>query len=361
MVTALIFLAILMTAVLIHELAHYLNAKSVGLPVESFSVGMGPVIWRKMWRGTEWRLSLLPIGGYVNIPGMAPKQDELGNLQHADEGFATKPLWAKLWVLVGGVLANFLLAVLLLSTVITADPLTRIGVSNLDVQTTAAVGNVMPDSEAERLGLEAGDLISGINGITYPTVEQLIEQVKSADSLTLQVKRGEETLSFATDWPPAGMDVPLLGIGLGSMPVEMPPSINFFSAIGESTRFLIGFIPEAVTGIVRGVGATFTGQQSDDVAGPVQLVNITNQARQAGIIPVLFLAALINFSLAVFNLLPIPGLDGGRMLLASIVALRGKPFRPGQEEFIHFMGVVAVLAFMALITFNELSGLIFKN
>ena len=107
MLTALIFLAILMTAVLIHELAHYLNAKSVGLPVESFSVGMGPVIWRRMWRGTEWRLSLLPIGGYVNIPGMAPKQDETGNLQHADEGFATKPLWAKLWVLVGGVLANF--------------------------------------------------------------------------------------------------------------------------------------------------------------------------------------------------------------------------------------------------------------
>jgi regulator of sigma E protease len=96
------------------------------------------------------------------------------------------------------------------------------------------------------------------------------------------------------------------------------------------------------------------------VAGIVGIVGAVNQARQIGIIPVIALAAFINFSLALFNLLPIPGLDGGRILLSSIVALRGKPFRPGQEEFINFLGFMSVLALMLLITFNEVTNL-FRN
>ena len=137
----------------------------------------------------------------------------------------------------------------------------------------------------------------------------------------------------------------------------MPPKINYFTALGESATFSIRIIPEAVQGFVRGIGAVLTGRQSQDVAGPVGIVTAVNQAAQVGIIPVLALAALINISLAIFNLLPIPGLDGGRMLLSTITAIRGKPFKPGQEEFVHFLGIMAVLAFMVLITFSELSGL----
>ena len=93
------------------------------------------------------------------------------------------------------------------------------------------------------------------------------------------------------------------------------------------------------------------------MAGPVGIVSLVNQSIQIGLAPVLMLAAVINLSLAVFNLLPIPGLDGGRMLLAIVAAVRGRPFRPGQEETIHFFGVMAVLAMIVLITFNELSGI----
>jgi regulator of sigma E protease len=122
----------------------------------------------------------------------------------------------------------------------------------------------------------------------------------------------------------------------------------------------VRIIPEALRSFVSGIGSAFKGQDSDHVAGPVKMVSAVNQATRVGIIPVLALAALINFSLAIFNLLPIPGLDGGRMLLAIIIGIRGKPFKPGQEEFIHFLGFMSVLGLMLLITFNEVVGL-FRN
>ena len=360
MLTALVFLAILTTAVMIHELAHYFNAKSVGLEVRAFSVGMGPVVWRKLWRGTEWRLSLLPLGGYVDIPGMAPKQDEMGNLEHPTEGFSTRTLPQKLWVLVGGVVANYLLAIVLLAAVITAQPNYRSMTSNLSVQTYGAkIVAVVEGSVAEAVGVQAGDVIETINTLRDPNYEQVTQTIRAAeDRLDLTVLRGGKTVALFTPWPPAdASETPLFGIQVGPLEVAELPSVNFVQALGEATAFTVRIVPQSLTGFVQGFGAVFAGRQTENVAGPVKLVGITRDATQAGVWPVLLLAALINFSLAIFNLLPIPGLDGGRMLLAAIVAARGRPFKPGQEEFVHFLGFMAILAFMVLITFNEVSGL----
>ena len=365
MLTAITFLAVLTVLVLIHELAHYLNARSVGVPVRAFSVGMGPILLRRPWRGTEWRVSLLPIGGYVDLPGLAAEPDEDGTLRYPEGGFSTKSLPQKLWVLAGGVLANFVLAVLLVAVVITADPTYRAATAGIEVgETITGIGGVVEDSPAERLGLEPGDRLLALNDVEMPTPDELVESIRAGGALRFTLDRGGETVVLETLWDPTlnpDGSRPLFGISHGPVPLEPPPAISFPAAVGEATIFLSRLVPEAVGGFVRGFGAAVTGAENEDVAGPVQIVNVVGQAARVGIIPVLWIAGVLSFSLAIFNLLPIPGLDGGRMLLAVITAIRGRPFKPGQEEFIHFLGFMTVLAFIFLVTFREVGDLVTRG
>ncbi len=361
MLTAITFILILFTAVLVHEGAHFLNARSVGVPVRAFSIGMGPVLWRWRWRGTEWRISAFPLGGYVDLPGMAPKVDDDGNLQHPDEGMATKGLGAKLWVLVGGILANFVLGVALLTTAVMLQPGYRSFTTGSSVGRGTEVLSVVPGSPAAQLGIVDGDRIVGINGVPDPSPQQVVSTIHQADALTLTLERNGVRRTVRTAWPPTGGDVvrdaqgrPLLGVNVAAVFAAAPLP----QALAESAWFGVRVIPEMVRGFAQGFAAALTGRQNNEVAGPVGIVGLVNQATHVGLASVLFLAAIINFSLAVFNLLPIPGLDGGRMLLAGVVTLRGRPFKPGQEEQLHFIGIMAVLALIVLVTVHEISGLL---
>ncbi len=366
MLTAIVFLLILTVAVVIHELAHYWNAKSVGLDVRAFSVGMGPVLFRKKWRGTEWRLSALPLGGYVDIPGMAAEIGEDGKPRTATTGFATKNVWEKIWVLVGGVIANYILAILLFATVTTIDPFYRYITTGIEPSSSGTIfAQITEGSVAESLGLQANDVVLSLNGTNQPDLDFVSNAIRTGDQLTLSVQRGEEVIDISTAWPIEGaLANPNTGserfLGVAMMPeiTNTPDKINFLQAMSESIRFTIRVIPEAVSGLFEAIFKTLTFQeQSEGVAGPVGMVTMTNQATKGGLLPVLLMAALINFSLAIFNLLPIPALDGGRILMSIVIAIRGKPLPPGREEFIHFIGFALLITFMVLVTFNELSDL----
>lgn len=365
MLTAVVFVTVLLTAVLVHELAHYVNARSVGLPVRAFSIGMGPVVARWRWQGTEWRLSLLPLGGYVDLPGMSAKVAEDGSLAHPDDGFAVRPLHQKLWVLVGGVVANYALGIVLLAAAVVLAPGYREVVTGAPTEVRGTVVNgVAEGSRAEAAGLRAGDRLlaiaaAGTPELREPTPEQVVAVIRGDGDLTLTVVGSDGVpRTVAVPWPPTDLDdgaTPVLGVQLVPAEVE---GVGFATALVEAAGFGVRMFPEMVAGFVRGFGSALTGRPNADVAGPVGMVTMVGQAAQVGVAPVLLLAALINFSLAVFNLLPIPGLDGGRMLLATIVAVRGRPFKPGQEEAFHFVGIAAVLALIVLITVQELGGLL---
>lgn len=353
-----VLLLVLTVSVIIHELAHYANAKSVGLEVRAFSVGMGPVLWKRMWRGTEWRISALPLGGYVDLPGMAPEEDDNGTLQHPQHGFARKNLWQKLWILVGGVIANFLLGILLLAIVISSNANYRSLTAHLIPEESGTIfATVVPNSVAATMDLRDGDVVMMINGIAEPDRATVQEQIRTADRLELRIQRGEDVLELARAWPPEGIEKPILGVQLAPIHVEPLPSISFFPALAESFRFVTTALPSLFQGYGNAFGQTMTGQRSADVVGPVGIVTIFMQAVNQGWLQVLLIAAIINISLAVFNLLPIPGLDGGRMLMAIIIAIRGKPFKPGVEATIHFLGFAFIMLFAALLTTGEIGDL----
>jgi len=361
MLTAITFILILFTAVLVHEGAHFVNAKRVGVPVRAFSIGMGPVLWRRTWRGTEWRIAAFPLGGYVDLPGMAPKVDSEGRLQHPDDGMATKGLAAKLWVLLGGILANFVLGVALLATAVMLQPGYRSYITSSDVGRGSDVLSVVSGSPAAKLGIAKGDRIVALNGHTDPSPEQVVTTIHQAKELTLTLENHGKRRKVSTPWPPSGPNVLRGSNGNALLGVNVAPAfagVALPQALAESAWFGVRAVPEMVRGFIQGFAAALTGGKNNDVAGPVGIVGMVNQATHVGFASVLFLAALINFSLAVFNVLPIPGLDGGRMLLASVVAVRGRPFKPGQEEQLHFIGIMAVLALIVLVTVHEISGLL---
>ncbi|MDQ3396435.1 MAG: RIP metalloprotease [Deinococcota bacterium] len=362
MLTTVVVLLIINVAVFIHELAHYLNARSVGLSVRAFSIGMGPILLRKRWRGTEWRLSLLPLGGYVDLPGLAGEPGEDGKMTTPEHGFAKLNLWQKLWVLVGGVTANFVLAILLVATVIVLEPATRALTAGITVPTAAVFADVIADTKAQEVGVQAGDVVREMNGQANPDADEVRTMLQSDGPLILTLERQDGTLvTVETVWAPElepDGSRPLFGVSLGTVVLEPPPAISFGAATLEAAGFLLRAVPQSLSGFVSAIGQTFTGQRSDDIAGPVRIVGAVGQAAQVGLAPVLFLAGIINFSLAIFNLLPIPGLDGGRMLLSTIIAIRGRPFKPGQEELIHFLGFAAIFAFIILVTFGEVSDLL---
>ncbi|HWG84634.1 MAG TPA: site-2 protease family protein, partial [Deinococcales bacterium] len=179
------------------------------------------------------------------------------------------------------------------------------------------------------------------------------------------VRRGDQELTLPFVWAPT-LDGdgkrPLFGVQFASPRVEYDRQA-LLPALGQASSALLGAFPATVAAFGRGLVQTFSfsdprrGNPDEQVVGPVGTVGAVGQFAAQGLAGLATIAALINVSLGIFNLFPIPGLDGGRILLSTIVAARRRPFRPGQEEFINFLGFAFVLVFIVLVTFRDIARL----
>lgn len=344
-------------ATFLHELAHYALARMQGVAVKSFSVGMGPVFFRRHWRGTEWRLSLLPIGGYVEIDGMAPEPDDAGKATQPTRGFAALPALGKIAVLLAGPLMNLLVAIGLMTLSFTSQ-----GVPAPD---RVRIESVVAASAAQRLGLQAGDVITAIDGRDIP--ESLKIQGRTApgweavrDTLTragrhsFTVERAGATRQVAFDWQPTqGGQRQLLGIRYG--PDVRPATVP----VAVATAFQV--TAEAVPQVLRAFAGLFQRfltldlSRDENVSGPIGTAEIVSRAAALSPWALVQVGVLLNLSLAFFNLIPIPGLDGGRILLVLIGALRGRPLSFSQEQAINLAGFAFVMLLMVFVVVRDVS------
>lgn len=344
-------------ATFLHELAHYALARWQGVAVKSFSIGMGPVLGRRAWRGTEWRLSLLPIGGYVEIDGMAPTEEPDGSYRQPTRGFAGLPAWGKVAVLLAGPLMNLLVAIVLMTITFTSQ-----GVPAPD---RARIEAVLPNSRALALGLQTGDVITAINGQDIPDLLTLDgRQAAGWESVratlgqdgrkTLTVERAGTVREVAFDWTARVNGVAQkLGIQYGpdvqaaSLPVAFATSVQ--TTVQAVPQILRAF------GTLLGRFVTLDLSRDENVSGPIGTAEIVSRAAALSPWALVQVAVLLNLSLAFFNLIPIPGLDGGRILLVLIGAVRRRPLTLAQEQAINVAGFAFVMLLMAFVVVRDVS------
>ena len=354
-------LVIIALATFMHELAHYWGAKLQGVPVKSFSVGMGPILVRQQWRGTEWRLSLLPIGGYVEIDGMAPDTLEGGRMDSAKHGFALLPAWGKVAILLAGPVMNLLLAFLLLGGNFAANGVQK------PLPNRAVISQVVVGSRAETLGFKTGDVVTAIDGQALPVSETVngeqvggFTRVARALSVagphifTVQDAAGSRNIRF--DWTPTvNGQKARLGIGYG--PDVQTTRVGLGGAVVESGRTIVNAVPAVLRAFGNLFSRFFTLNFSQDqgVVGPIGTGEVVSQAAKLGGWSLVLIAVTLNLSLGFFNLLPIPGLDGGRILLVLVGAVRGRPLTFAQESNVTMLGFGLVMLLSVFVVIRDIS------
>lgn len=335
------FILIIGISIFVHELGHYWAAKAQKVGVKTFAIGFGPKIFGFRRWDTDWRLNWIPLGGYAEIDGMMPGENH---------GYNALRIPGKLLVLVGGVVMNFLLAWGLMGLLFSTQGFPQADPSRIQVI------RVVEGSLAQSVGLKAGDVIVAIDGKPVQDPSDLAKIREATGTYNLQLVREGETLNLNLLW-----DGSQERIGVEYNAVVTNQRLPFFQGAFEGIQLTIQMVPRMVSALVGGIGQTLSGQGSGELVGPVGIVSATGQAAQQGVWGLVSLMALINVSLAVFNLLPIPGLDGGRILLTlvgGVAVLFGRRLRPEQEASVNYFGFLFLLLLFVLITFQDIRRLI---
>ncbi|MCL5004829.1 MAG: RIP metalloprotease RseP [Patescibacteria group bacterium] len=327
-----IFLSIL---ILVHELGHFLAAKKFGLLVEEFGFGLPPKIWSKKIGETIYSVNALPFGGFVKIFG------EDGGNPIMERNFASLKIWRRAIIISAGVIFNFLLGWLVVSSIF------MVGVPQAVVIT-----DIKANSPAAGIGLQANDKIVG-----YSTTAEFIGHINTnrGNEIDLKVGRNGEELNLKVvprtiENTPNGEGA--LGVGLIDAGL---PKKTVFASFWEGLKTSIEMIKMIFVAISNLIAKAVMGKASlEQVAGPVGIVKLTAQAGTLGIVYLLQLLAMISLNLAVINIFPFPALDGGRLLFLAIEKIKGSPLNPKFEKTANAIGFILLISLMILITIKDI-------
>jgi len=362
------FLLVLGPLVTIHELGHYLVGRWFGVKAEAFSVGFGKeILGRTDRRGTRWKLSALPLGGYVQFagdmnPAGVPSPEWLAlPEEERNRTFQSKALWKRALIVLAGPLTNLALAVAIFAAFNFAYG--KIVQTPIDPAKTNIVQKFTEESPAREAGIRVGDRIVAINGERVAQFSDIVERVALYPNrrITIEVERGAETLQVPVRIM-ASQETDRFGnaMSVGRIGVFSAPYDQKLVPVGAAEAVTLAFEQSAdtVRMMVLGIYQIIAGDRSvKELGGPIKIAKFSGEQLSLG--PEAFVAfvALISINLGFINLLPIPALDGGHLAFYAAEAVRRKPVGQRSQEWAFRTGVAFVLALMVFVTFNDIASL----
>jgi regulator of sigma E protease len=341
-----ILVAILGLALLIvlHEAGHFVTARLFGMRVERFSIGFGnPLVSFK--RGhTVYQIAPIPLGGFVQVTGMNPQEE----IDPTDPYvYPNRPRWMRFLVLLGGPAANYLTAILIGFVVL---------VTYGQYTGTTTVDEVVPGSAAQAVGLRTGDIVAAVKGQPVTKPADVTQAVRSSggQAIEIRVLRGGAQVTLAVaPRKDASSGIYMIGVRFGQVRARGP----LLEAVEEAFVMPIGL--SAV--LLKNIWDLITRRIEGGLTGPLGIAREMAGAARQGTLKFLEIIILISVALGVFNLLPLPGLDGGRILFVGISGLRRREVSPALETKIHMVGIMVLLLLLVVVTFNDIKGIFFSK
>lgn len=327
MQTAIASIFVFLLVILLHELGHFTVAKLVGIKVNEFAIGMGPKIMQKRNGETLYTLRALPVGGYVKMEGEDEASPDPRSFNKAS------PL-ARIAVIAAGAIMNFVLAIVVLSIVAFYT-----GVPTTTIET-------IPNSPAEVSGILSGDTILSISNIkieTWDDITDTVSDLPSDKEIEINVLRdGDERVVNIMPTTDEGRTI------IGITPIYERSFMLGIKGGIENTFYFLKLMFNFISMIFQGQVST------NDFAGPIGVINEVGQAAKLGFVNLLFILGFISVNLGFFNLLPIPALDGSRIVFILVELIRGKPMDPDKEGVVHLIGFVFLISLMLLVTYKDI-------
>lgn len=329
MTTAIAAIFIFLFVILFHEFGHFITAKAVGIKVNEFSIGMGPKLFQKDKGETKYTLRLLPIGGYVSMEGEDEDSDD-------PRGFSKASPVARILVVAAGAIMNFILAIIAFTIV------------SFSVGTaTTTVENTIDNSPAYVAGITSGEEIVSINNESVTDWNDIADKIgknKAGEEITIETKKDGEAKEYNLKTEEAEDGRSIIGI-------EPRRERGFLNSIKEG--FIQTFL--MIKAMFQVIGMLFRGELGKEAfSGPVGVISAIGDAARQGFMMVLYFTGFISVNLGFFNLLPIPALDGSRIIFTLVEIVRGKPIDPEKEGMVHFIGFILLIGLMIFVTYSDI-------